>query len=344
MKKISVDVLSHATMAPAQGVASVFLELQDLFSEFGKDDFDFALNKHGKYDLYHIHSVNPDFYFMMRKDRTTICFVHFLPDTLEGSIRLPKRFYGDFRKYVVSFYKKAKEIVVVNPSFIPELEKLGITRDKITFIPNFVSEKNFYPLSLEKKNSIREAYGIKKDAFVVLCVGQVQPRKGVLDFLKLSEDNPDITFVWAGGFSFKKLTDDYDRLEKEMKKKRKNVVFLGIVDREKMNEVYNMADLFLLPSYNELFPMALLEACACGLPYVVRDLDLYHDVLEGDYLRASNLEQFSEVIGLLKSDNSKVEETKALSTLMNEKYNRQAIYKIWKEYYIRIAKKYSETD
>ena len=34
--------------------------------------------------------------------------------------------------------------------------------------------------------------------------GQVQERKGVDDFITLAQMNPEIEFIWAGGFSFAK--------------------------------------------------------------------------------------------------------------------------------------------
>ena len=61
--------------------------------------------------------------------------------------------------------------------------------------------------------------------------------------------------MWAGGFSFGKISEGYEEIREAMKHAPKNIKFLGIVDREKMNEVYNMADVMFLPSYEELFPM-----------------------------------------------------------------------------------------
>ena len=46
-----------------------------------------------------------------------------------------------------------------------------------------------------------------------------------------------------------------------------------------MIDYYNMADVFLLPSYEELFPMSVLEAFATGTPVMVRDLELYHQII-----------------------------------------------------------------
>ena len=343
MKKLKIDMLSYATSAPAQGVASVYLELMNLMEKNGKDDFEIALNRHSsKMDLYHIHSVNPSFYLMMKKNRTTICFVHFMPDTLEGSIRLPKFAFRIFKKYVISFYKKAKEIVVVNPSFKRELVEYGLDEKRITYIPNFVSHEDFYPVDEETRKKIRKEYKIPDNAFVVLGVGQVQTRKGILDFIRMSEENPDMYFVWAGGFSFKNITHGYSELKKEMEKKRDNLLFLGIVDREKMNGVYNMADVFVLPSYNELFPMALLENCETKHPYIVRDLELYKDILVGDYLRANDVNEFSALLRKLKNDEVFYNSSKSLSEDMSKKYSEEKLYEMWKNYYYSIFEKYNK--
>ncbi len=336
-------MLSRATSAPAQGVGSVYLEMMSLMEKYGKGDFEIYLNRHSsKMDLYHVHSINPTFYFMMKKKRTTICFVHFMPDTLEGSIRLPKLIFRLFRKYVVSFYKKAKEIVVVNPSFKKELVQYGLKEERISYIPNFVSSSQFYPMEQDRKKELRKEYGIPDDAFVILGVGQVQTRKGVLDFIRMSEENPDKYFIWAGGFSFKNITDGYSQLKTEMDKKRKNLKFLGIVDRDRMNEVYNLADVFVLPSYSELFPMALLEAGSSSVPYIVRDLQEYRPILPGDYNRAKTVEEFNVLLMKLKDNEAFYRKSVELSLELSKKYNEEAVYQMWKDYYWKIYEKYNQ--
>jgi len=131
-------------------------------------------------------------------------------------------------------------------------------------------------------------HGIAQDAFVVLGAGQVQTRKGVQDFVKVAKEMPDITFVWAGGFSFGRITEGYEELEAIMKHPPENVKFLGIVDRDEMVDVYNMANVLFIPSYNELFPMTILESANIGVPLVIRDLELYEDILFDHYLKGKN--------------------------------------------------------
>lgn len=69
--------------------------------------------------------------------------MHFLPETLEGSVKLPEPAKSIFYKYVIDFYKRMDQIVVVNPIFIDKLVKYGISKDKVKYIPNFVAKVNF---------------------------------------------------------------------------------------------------------------------------------------------------------------------------------------------------------
>ncbi len=341
-ERIKLDILSHADMAEAQGVLSVYREQTRILEKYGKDDFELTYNKlHGKFDLYHIHSVNPSFYlFALKKRKPTIVFVHFLPDTLDGSVKLPKIAFKAFKWYVTSFYKKAKEIVVVNPSFKKELVRFGIDEKKITYIPNFVSHDSFFPKNQEERLALKKEYGLPPDKKVVIAVGQVQTRKGVLDFVKTAERCPELYFIWAGGFSFKGITDGYKELKAEMEKERPNLRFLGIQPRERMNDLYNAADIFFLPSFNELFPMALLEACNSGLPYLVRDLDLYKDILIGDYLKADDVMGFASILKKLSVDEAYFEEAKALSKAIADTYTEENNYALWKDYYRKTYDKY----
>ena len=87
------------------------------------------------------------------------------------------------------------QIVVVNPVFGKKLENYGIDAKKITYIPNFVSKKEFYPKSQTEKKQLRQKLGISTDKFTVIGVGQVQERKGVPDFIELAKRHPEIQFV-----------------------------------------------------------------------------------------------------------------------------------------------------
>lgn len=342
--KLNIRMLSNATSVDGQGVGSAYLEQVALVSE-QTDLFNVFENKiplKTKIQINHIHTVMPNFYLKMTKNVCNVIYVHFLPTTLDGSIKLSKFVFDIFKKYVVSMYKKADEVVVVNPVFIQPLVKLGLKEENITYIPNYVSKDQFYKLDEETNLKTREQYGIDKDSFVVLGCGQIQTRKGVKDFVEVAKMNPDIQFVWAGGFSFGKITDGYKELKEIVDNPPANVHFIGLIERKKMNEVFNMCDILFMPSFTELFPMAILEAVNSEKPLVLRDVDLYENILFKKYEKASDVDGFSKVINDLKNNTDLYLKASENSKFISEYYSKENVAQLWREYYPRIYKKYLE--
>lgn len=333
MDKIRINVLSKADSVPAQGVGSAYLEQVRLIKQ--SDLLNVEINSKKKdFDLIHIHSVNLKYYLKMKKyPGRNIVYVHFVPSKNDGSIKLPKLFSWIFNKYVNSFYKKASHLVVVNPTFKKALIELGIDEKKITYIPNYVDSSDFYKLDEEKTHQIRDKYQIPYSSFVVLGVGQVQTRKGIDDFIKVADANPSMTFLWAGGFSFGRITHGYKKYKKLMKNHPSNVKFLGILSREEMNNIYNISNCLFMPSLMELFPMSILEASNLGLPILLRDLDIYPPILFDDYLKGHDYMSFSDKLRSLK-DNKEIYIKYVKKSLNIKKvYNKQDILKIWEQYY-----------
>ena len=225
---------------------------------------------------------------------------------------------------------------MVNPIFMKELERYHIDKDKMVYIPNFVSKDQFYEKTLDEKKKIRSKYGIKEDDFVVLGVGQVQTRKGVLDFVEVAKRMPDITFVWAGGFSFGVITDGYRELAEVMKNPPANVKFLGIVPRSDMNDIFNLSDVLFMPSYNELFPMSILEAVNVHRPLVLRDLELYEDILFHDYMEGTNNDQFVHALRVLKEDPQEYRRWSKAAEKISDFYSREHVLQIWRDFYTRV--------
>ena len=67
-----------------------------------------------------------------------------------------------------------------------------------------------------------------------------------------------------------------------------NVSFLGLVERDRMNEFFNMGDVMLQLSFEELFPMTILESMNANIPLLLRDLPEYKPILFDYYLKANS--------------------------------------------------------
>ncbi|MCJ9698952.1 glycosyltransferase family 4 protein [Lactobacillus delbrueckii] len=332
---IRINMFSQADSVAGQGVGAAYLELIRLLRTHLVDDFYVTINKYGRSDLTHYHTINPTYFansFSPARGRK-IGYVHFLPDTLEGSIKLPGVAKKVFYQYVIDFYKRMDQIVVVNPIFIDKLTEYGLDRNKIRYIPNFVAKSEFYEQTQAKKNATRQELGIPQDKFVVFGDGQVQARKGVDDFAKLAEVNPDYQFIWAGGFSFGKITDGYDHFKQLVENPPKNLTFTGIIDREKLVDYLNMADLFLLPSFDELFPMSVLEAFSCGTPVLLRDLDLYRAIIDGYYLAGKDSAEMNEQLRFAATHPEVLARQQELSRKAGQQYSEDHLAEIWRDFY-----------
>jgi len=335
LKMPTINMLSSAEKVKGQGVASAYLEQVRLVKE-GLSDYRIHVNKIGFCDINHYHTVDLKYYLTLplaKRKGITVGYVHFLPETIDDSLQLPWFCRKVFYKYLIDFYNKMDYLVTVNPYFIDKLEEYCIEKDKIIYIPNFVSDQDFFAYDKDRRKEIRRKMKLSEDDFVVLGVGQIQTRKGVKDFIEIARQLPQIQFAWAGGFSFGRITDGYKTLSEMVSNPPENVKFLGIVDRKEMNDIYNMADILFLPSYNELFPMTVLEAMNCKLPLLLRDLPVYDKILFDLYLKGKTNAEFIQLITKLKDDQDFYELWKNKSCLGKEFYSKEHVLRMWKEFY-----------
>ena len=332
-------MLSKADSVPGQGVGSAYEEQTRLVKKL--KDFDVFINEKGdKFDIFHIHSVNLRFRFRMNKKHINVVYVHFVPKDNQGSLSMPKFLTRIFDHYVESFYRAADELVVVNPYFIASLEDLNIPKERITYIPNYVNPEDFHRLSIEEINQTKAKYEIPRDKFVVLGCGQIQTRKGFDDFIKVAEENPHMFFVWAGGFSFGGITHGYKKYKKMLKNLPSNMKAIGIIERSEMNSIYNIANAFFMPSYLELFPMAILEATQLELPLVLRNLELYRPIFSTKYCGGDNVEDFSRELNKLEKDPEYYQKCMNNTKHIKKTYSEKALLEQWDKYYKTIYNKY----
>jgi 1,2-diacylglycerol-3-alpha-glucose alpha-1,2-galactosyltransferase len=337
----TINMLSSADKIKGQGVSSAYIEQVNLVKEGLKHKYDIKVNCMERCDIMHYHTIDFHHYLSVpfaKFKGVTVGYVHFLPETVDNSLDIPWILKKIFYRYMIDFYDSMDYLVTVNPVFIKELTSYGIESEKITYIPNFVSEEQFHTYSKDHIKRLREQYEISEQSFVVLGVGQVQTRKGIVDFIEVAKSLPEIQFIWAGGFSFGALTDGYKELKKVVEHPPSNVKFVGIVDRSNMNDIYNLADVMFLPSYSELFPMTILESMNCKLPIILRDLDIYPDILFDFYMKESTNQGFIQLIQALRNDQELYKKWSNRSWNGHIFYSRDHVLQMWELFYDKVYK------
>lgn len=336
---LTINMLTRADSVKGQGVLSATEEQINLVTE-GLNDYQIVVNQLKTYDITHIHTINPDFLIksvITRQNRPMIASVHFLPETLEKSISLPRPIKELFYKYVLQFYKQADYLVTVNPRFIEDLEHYGIPKERVTYIPNFVSRDTFYKINDRSKATLRESFGLDPDKFTVVSAGQLQMRKGVLEFIDLAKKMPDVQFVWAGDFAFKGISEGRKEIMEHMDELPSNVHFLGLVERNRMNEFFNMGDVMLQLSFEELFPMTILESMNANIPLLLRDLREYRPILFDYYLKGNSQVQFQEILRQLQQDKAFYQEACEKSKKGEQFYSKENVLQQWQAFYDKVA-------
>lgn len=117
------------------------------------------------------------------------------------------------------------------------------------------------------KKSILEKYGIQyNNQKIVLFAGRLSYLKGVdilLKSAKLYEQTKDIITIIAGNGALRK---ELKNLAKTLE--LKNVYFIGHKSQKSLKKLYNISDVFSMPSRQEAFGLVAVEALGCGLPVV----------------------------------------------------------------------------
>lgn len=156
-----------------------------------------------------------------------------------------------------------------------EVEQLirlyGADPDRIEIVPLGVDHAFYAP---GNRRQARRAIGLPEGGRMLLCVGRIQPLKGlgvaVSAFAELAPSMPDAFLVIVGGPSGAQGHDELERLHGLVDSLglEGRVIFVPPQRHELLSTFYRAADVCLVPSRTESFGLVALEAAACGIPVV----------------------------------------------------------------------------
>ena len=138
----------------------------------------------------------------------------------------------------------------------------------------------------------------------VLFVGWMLEAKGVPELLEAASRFPDVQFTLIGHCH----TDFVDRIADQLEAARDHVTVLEPRPREQMIGLYRDADVFVLPTRREGFPMVVLEAMAAGLPVVSTPVgaipDAVRDGEEGIIVPPGDAAALTAALGRILGDSA----------------------------------------
>jgi 1,2-diacylglycerol-3-alpha-glucose alpha-1,2-galactosyltransferase len=284
MPPIRINIVSESDGFEAQGVHTAFLDMVEALSK--RPEVELLVNVPDKGDILHAHTFGP--HYWTRRSQypgRRIMTAHVIPDSFKGSLIGWQLWMPMAERYLRFAYNSAAVVLAVAPHVKDDLKRIGVTT-RIEVLTNPVNEARFY-VDPAFRIEGRKRLGLDAGAKVALSVGQIQPRKGVAEFIETARLCPDVTFVWLGGRPFKGLTADVKGLDAKIAAATPNVRFPGTVKLEEMPFYYSAADLFFFPSWQENCALAINEAMACGVPMLLKDNPEYGPLYGPDhYLKA----------------------------------------------------------
>lgn len=121
------------------------------------------------------------------------------------------------------------------------------------------------PIEQDEKHALRRELEIP-EKHMVLAIGQFIHRKGFDVLMHAAKHVSSDTGIYiVGGVA----TEEYLRLREELG--LTNVHFLGFQKKDRLASFYKAADLFVLPTREDIWGLVINEAMAYGLPVITTD-------------------------------------------------------------------------
>lgn len=191
------------------------------------------------------------------------------------------------RRLIALAFRWIDDVVVLADRFRPQFDGL-VASDHVWVVPNAVREN----LAAVRQ---RDEAGC-----VFLFMGHLSPAKGFVDLVRAAprvlEELPQARFEFAGEWLSEERNIHLDQWERPMASSDgrassaalastygSRARFLGVVSGAAKADALGRAQVFVLPSYSEGFPMAVLDAMAAGLPLVVTPVGALPELLTSDH-------------------------------------------------------------
>lgn len=156
-------------------------------------------------------------------------------------------------------------------------------------------------LKSEQINIIKSKLNIKKNKKILLFLSRIDSKKGLDILLRalflINADNKSV-FLLIAGVGEIKYINYINSLIKRLEL-NSDVIFLGHINEAKKSEIMQISDLFVLPSLNENFGIAVVESLQNRLPVVItKDVFIHHPIIKekAGYLCNRDPNQLSKLI------------------------------------------------
>lgn len=232
--------------------------------------------------------------------------------------RFEERYNNCLGKYI---FNQANSIISLSNNDKNYIASLGVYNEKIKVLPNAIDINEFERFKGNEQNleEIRSRYNLN-GKIIVLYSGQIVERKGLVYLIKaipyiLKNCEPkEVIFIITGdGRSLSKVQAIAKNLRLE-----NNLIFTRFLRKEDLIYLYQISDIFVLPSLSEGLPTSILEAMYFGLPIIATNIP--------------SIAEYIKNISILIPPRDEMALAKAITEMINEDSLRQKLSKAGKKF------------
>jgi len=163
--------------------------------------------------------------------------------------------------------KKSEHVFTVSENSKKDIvEIFGINPEKISITYNAVDD-DFRTKKKDEIEYLYDKYSIPADKQLLMYVGNLKPHKNLSRLIQAFAQLQNVKqyrLLLVG----KAFTSTDLKSEEKALGISEYVIHTGMVEKEELVDLYNLADLFVFPSLYEGFGIPPLEAMACGTPVI----------------------------------------------------------------------------
>lgn len=148
-----------------------------------------------------------------------------------------------------------------------------VPSDKVKLLFNCIDTSMFHPIEPSKLSVSKSSFGISDSSKIILFAGRITWEKGIdkileaLDFIHTA--NVELLIVGDMNMDAKEKSPYSQKLQEMANMHGAKIHFTGYIAHNKLPEVYNLADIAVLPSmWEEPAGLTMIEAMACGTPVI----------------------------------------------------------------------------
>jgi glycosyltransferase involved in cell wall biosynthesis len=224
--------------------------------------------------------------------------------------------------------KWANEVIVISQVIAGIVNKHSGRASNLIFNGVEIQEKTL-------ETSYLEARKIRPGGYI-LAVSRFVPEKGLHDLMMaFSRVEGETQLVIAGDADHE---TEYSRRLRKIAEQDHRIILTGYIGGDNLRQVFSHAGLFVLPSYHEGLPIALLEAMSYGINVLASDIPANKQISLPDrcFFRLGDTQDLTDKMKSLLESPLSGAEMEAIQSIIHERYDWDKIVEQTIEVYKKV--------